>query len=110
MTIREVIVILNNPKMLDCQCNFKLTGKPRITVEQLASNLTVLNSKMIELSDKVIELNDKVIELNTKVIELNTKVNQISTKLDAFIIEVRNGFKAINDRIDNLVKKNNLIE
>lgn len=82
MTIREVIVILNNHKMLDCQCNFKLTGKPRITVEQLASNLD----------------------------QLSARVNEISAKLDALIIEVRNGFKAINDRIDNLVKKNNLIE
>lgn len=62
------------------------------------------------INQKLTNLDAKVTAIDTRLTNLEKKVDNIDTRLTTLETKVDDGFKAVNDRIDNLVTKNNLKE
>ncbi|MCQ2956961.1 MAG: DUF3450 domain-containing protein [Mycoplasmoidaceae bacterium] len=85
MTIKKVIEILNNPNMLNQQCNFKLTGKG--------------HSKFDIILDKLDLIEKRIDNLEKRIDKLEKRIDNLEKRIDK-----------LEKRIDNLVKVNNLKE
>lgn len=60
MTIKEVIEILNNPNMLNRQCNFKLTGKGHSKFDIILDKLEQIENRIDKLEKRI----DNLVKVN----------------------------------------------
>ncbi len=49
-------------------------------------------------------------KIDQKIDAVNKKIDAVDKKIEDLRADMNDGFKKVNDRIDNLVKKNKLVE
>jgi hypothetical protein len=109
----EVLKIKKNKKLLGDTITLKriikkkMKREPRITTKQIMDRLDTLT---LEMRVGFGRLDTRIDETNVKVDNLQTEIKAVNIKLKTTNTKMHNGFKQINNRIDNLVKKNKLKE